>query len=70
MFKHEKANNTYSVEAAFLADLLFTSAAVFITIVPATAITYFMMGLPKEAYPFCLFTFWVVSFLSSDDIAN
>jgi hypothetical protein len=61
LFKHEKANNSYSVEAAFLSDLLFTATAVLITIVPATAITFFMIGLPKEAYPFCLFTFWVVS---------
>ena len=59
-FLHEKANNTYSVPAAFLAELTTTSIGL-LTFIPGTAVTYFMMGFKNEAYPFMMFVYWMVS---------
>jgi hypothetical protein len=59
-FLHEKANNTYTVPAAFLAELTTTSVGL-LTFIPGTAVTYFMMGFENESYPFMMFVYWMVS---------
>jgi hypothetical protein len=60
LFKHERANNTVSVLATFFADLT-TSAIGLLSVIPGSAVSYFMMGFPNEAYPFIMFVFWMVS---------
>ena len=60
LFKHERANNTCSVLATFFADLT-TTAVGLLTVIPGSAVAYFMMGFPNEAYPFIMFVFWMVS---------
>lgn len=59
-FLHEKANNTYSVTAAFLAELTTTSIGL-LTVIPGMTVTYFMMGFPRESYPFLIIVYWMVS---------
>jgi hypothetical protein len=57
--KHEMSNNTYTVHAAFFAELT-TSAIGVLSFTPGAAVAYFMMGYPNESYPFLLFHFWMV----------
>ena len=59
-FCHERANNTYSVPAAFCAELTATAVGL-LTYLPGTAVPYFMMGFPRLPYPFIAFTLWTVS---------
>lgn len=59
-FKHERANNTYSVLAAFLAELTVSTIAL-LTFIPGTAVAYFMMGFPSDSYLFVALVFWMVS---------
>ena len=59
-YMHERANNTYSVTAAFCADLTTTAIGLLIYI-PGTAVAYFMMGYPREAYPFVMCVYYMVS---------
>ena len=65
LFKHERANNTVSVLATFFADLT-TSAIGLLSVIPGSAVSYFMMGFPNEAYPFIMFVFWMVSTAEHD----
>ena len=60
-FTHEVTNNTYSIFAGWLAEL--TSTAVLLaSFIPGTAVAYFMMDLPGNAYPFLIFLFWLVDY--------
>jgi hypothetical protein len=59
-FKHERENNTYSVLAAFFADLTSTAISI-LTYIPGIAVAYFMIGFPNEAFPFVMFVYWLVS---------
>ena len=58
-FHHERANNTYDVLPYFLAELTVT-ATLLLSFIPGAAIAYFMIGFPNQAFPFLLFTFWLV----------
>jgi hypothetical protein len=59
-FNHERANNTYAVLAAFLAELTVSTIAL-LTFIPGTAVAYFMMGFPTDSYLFVALVFWMVS---------
>lgn len=59
-YKHERENNTYSVLAAFFADLTSTALSI-LTYIPGIAVAYFMIGFPNEAFPFVMFVYWLVS---------
>ena len=62
---HERANDTYSVTAAFFAD--FTTTAIGLLVyIPGTAVAYFMMGYPLEAYPFIMCVFYMVSVVTNE----
>ena len=63
-FKHERANNTYSVLAAFCAELTITSIGL-LTFIPGTAVAYFMMGFPSGSYLFIALVFWMVRHIST-----
>jgi hypothetical protein len=58
-FKHERANNTYGVLAAFLAETT-TTAIGLTTFIPGAAVAYFMMGYPNKGFPFLMLLFWLV----------
>lgn len=66
-FLHEKANNTYSVSAAFLAELTTTSIGL-LTVIPGMTVTYFMMGFPRESYPFLIILYWLVSSIAQNSL--
>jgi ABC-type multidrug transport system ATPase subunit len=59
-FKHERANNTYTVLAAFAAELTTTPIGL-ICFIPGTMISYFMFGAPSSDYAFYMFVCWLVS---------
>ena len=59
-FKHERANNTYSVLAAFAAELTVSTVGL-LTFIPGTAVAYFMMVFPSDSYIFIALVFWMVS---------
>ena len=59
-YLHERANNTYSVTAAFCADLT-TAAIGLLTYIPGVAVAYFMMGYPRGAFPFVMCVYYMVS---------
>ena len=59
-YLHERANNTYSVTAAFCADLT-TAAIGLLAYIPGVAVAYFMMGYPREAFPFVMCVYYMVS---------
>lgn len=59
-FKHERANNTYTVLAAFAAELTTTPIGL-ICFIPGTMISYFMFGAPSKDYAFYMFVCWLVS---------
>jgi hypothetical protein len=59
-YLHERANNTYSVTAAFCADLT-TTAIGLLAYIPGVAVAYFMMGYPREAFPFVMCVYYMVS---------
>ena len=61
-YLHERANNTYSVTAAFCADLT-TTAIGLLAYIPGVAVAYFMMGYPREAFPFVMCVYYVVSIM-------
>ena len=64
-FKHERANNTYSVLAAFCAELTITPIGL-LCFIPGSMISYFMFGAPAGKYGFYMFTCWLVSDTSHD----
>eukprot|EP01041_Mallomonas_annulata_P005158 gene5158-10306_t len=59
-FRHERANNSYPVLVAFLAETTTTSILV-MNQLGGCAIAYFMMGFPGKAFPFLILNFWVTT---------
>jgi ABC-type multidrug transport system ATPase subunit len=67
-FKHEVTNGTCNILTYWLAEL--TASAILLTsFIPGTAVAYFMMGLPGDAYPFLLFLFWLTA-LTTESMLN
>jgi uncharacterized membrane protein YoaK (UPF0700 family) len=62
------SNNTYSVYAAFFAELTTTSIGI-LSFTPGAAVAYFMMGYVNESYPFLLFHFWMTA-LTAESMLN
>jgi ABC-type multidrug transport system fused ATPase/permease subunit len=67
-FTHERSNNSYGVFVYWLSELLATALLVAVFI-PGSVIAYFMMNLPRQAYPFCLLLFWLTSLTSETMLA-
>eukprot|EP01036_Dinobryon_divergens_P033941 gene33941-43849_t len=67
-FRHERANNTYTVFSYFCAELT-TTSVMLLSFSPGAAIAYFMMGFPNDAYPFMLFLFWMTA-LTAESMLN
>lgn len=59
-FRHEYANNDYSVFAAWCAEFTISVLGI-ATYMPGAAIAYFMMGMPAQAFGFMLVLLWSVS---------
>lgn len=58
-FAHEHKNGSYSVLAAWCADLISVSTLL-VSYIPGTAIAYFMAGFPGKVFPFMMLLFWMV----------
>ena len=58
--QHEIANNKYGPLTQFIADT-FSVSVLTCGLIPVGVISYFMAGLPGEAYPFLILNYWVVS---------
>lgn len=59
-FEHERSNNSYTVLAAWSADVTSTSIMLLLY-VGGSAIAYFMMGLPAKQFPFLIAVFWMTA---------